>query len=465
MGIDNLLIELLQISSAPFSTAWYEQVADQLSRAVSCREVRIFRADLGQLAWCDLASGTMRCATRLVEESETHWRQAPSHNEPHYRDSALVLPLIRGRTRLGVVEIEPILSNDFPCRDWHPVAQLLGVLLENAILQHRLEQEMPYLRETVKMQGDLRTLTGAGDSMKRVRLAIQQVAATDSTVLILGETGTGKELVAQAIHQLSARRDRLLVKVNCAALNPNILTSELFGHERGAFTGATKRRLGRFEMAQHGTIFLDEIAELPPATQVLLLRVLQERTIERVGGNEAIPVDVRIIAATHQDLAAAVKEGRFRADLFFRLNVFPIRVPPLRERKEDIADLVQHFIHVFNRRMNKQVHGIDTAGFAPLLNYSWPGNVRELENIIERMMIIAPASTLTPDPSWFASAMAGPAATGTLRDLERDSIVAALQQSNGRIYGAGGAAALLGLKPTTLYSKMRRLDISRSGAN
>src|SRR5947209_18372858 len=203
----------------------------------------------------------------------------------------------------------------------------------------RFQQETAYLRGEAKTDRDLRELTGDSPAMKAVRLAIQQVGRTDSTVLILGETGTGKELVARAIHQLSPRRDRLLVTVNCAALAPGVIASELFGHEQGAFTGATRRRTGRFELAHRGTIFLDEVGELPPETQVMLLRALQERVIERVGGSGAVPVDVRVIAATHRDLAAAVAQGRFRADLFFRLNVFPISVPPLRQRREDIPDL------------------------------------------------------------------------------------------------------------------------------
>src|SRR5207253_2537767 len=205
------------------------------------------------------------------------------------------------------------------------------------------------------------------------RLAIQQVAKTDSTVLILGETGTGKELVARAIHQLSPRRDHLLVTVNCAALAPGVVTSELFGHEPGAFTGATRRRLGRFELAHQGTIFLDEVGELTPETQVMLLRVLQERIIERVGGSDAVPVDVRVIAATHQDLGVAMKQARFRSDLYFRLNVFPIQVPPLRQRREDISDLVKHFLRHFSRRMDKHIDHIKPDTLQMLTEYQWPG--------------------------------------------------------------------------------------------
>lgn len=346
--------------------------------------------------------------------------------------------------------------------------ELTALREENARLRERiveLEREIPYLREEIKHERDLRSLTGSSPGMKAVRQAIQQVARTDSTVLVLGETGTGKELVARAVHQLSPRRNHPLVTVNCSALNPQVLTSELFGHEVGAFTGATKRRIGRFECAHRGTIFLDEIAELSAEVQVLLLRVLQERIIERVGSNEAIAVDVRIIAATHKDLAVEVSEGKFRADLFFRLNVFPVRVPPLRDRCEDIPDLIQHFLHTFNRRLNKQVTRVSPDTLQIMLNYRWPGNVRELENLIERAMIVGAGDILQVDPSWLLtmpSAIDEKKGATTLQDAERRTIVAALEKSGGRIYGARGAAALLGLKPTTLYGKMRKHGISKN---
>jgi formate hydrogenlyase transcriptional activator len=328
----------------------------------------------------------------------------------------------------------------------------------------RLRRETSYLRDTAKAERDLRFLTGESGAMKAVRLAIQQVAHTDSTVLVLGETGTGKELVARAVHQLSPRRDHLLVAVNCAALAPGVIASELFGHEQGAFTGATRRRPGRFELAHQGTIFLDEVGELPPETQVLLLRVLQERVIERVGGGEAIPVDVRVIAATHQDLTAARTRGQFRADLFFRLNVFPIHVPPLRERREDIPDLVRHFLLHFGRRLGKSVEHVASATLKALMDYDWPGNVRELENIVERALIVTAGGTLQVDPHWLKPVRpeAGDEESGQgLAELERRAILDALAHCNGKIYGPGGAAAALGLKPTTLYGKMRKHHIPK----
>jgi formate hydrogenlyase transcriptional activator len=328
----------------------------------------------------------------------------------------------------------------------------------------RFQRESAYLRDEVKTDRDLRVLTGDSPAMKAVRLAIQQVARTDSTVLILGETGTGKELVARAIHQLSPRRDHLLVTVNCAALAPGVIVSELFGHEQGAFTGATRRRPGRFELAHRGTIFLDEVGELPPATQVMLLRVLQERVIERVGGSEPVAVDVRVIAATHLDLAAARNQGRFREDLFFRLNVFPIHVPPLRERREDIPDLVRHFLHHFGKRMGKAVTQAGAATLELLTDYRWPGNVRELENIVERAMIVTTGDRLQVEPHWLKPAQVEkviPEASPGLAEVERHAILDALERCHGKIYGPGGAAAALKLKPTTLYGKMRKYHIPK----
>jgi formate hydrogenlyase transcriptional activator len=335
-----------------------------------------------------------------------------------------------------------------------------------ALLQARLANEVVYLRDEIKAERGLRALSGESSAMKEVRRAIQQVARTDSTVLIQGETGTGKELVARAIHQVSPRRERLLVTVNCAALAPGLIASELFGHEAGAFTGASKRRIGRFELAHQGTLFLDEIAELAPELQVMLLRVLQSKTVERVGGAESIAVDVRLIAATHQNLAQAVTAGRFRADLYYRLNVFPIHVPALRERREDIPDLAKHFLQHFNRRMNKQVERIATPALDLLVRYDWPGNVRELENLLERAMIVTEGEVLDLDPNWLSSPLPSQpvAKAPLLREQEKQSILDALAHCDGKIYGADGAAARLGLKPTTLYGKMRKHGI-RTGSD
>jgi formate hydrogenlyase transcriptional activator len=335
---------------------------------------------------------------------------------------------------------------------------------ELTLLKARLEQENGYLRDEVQPAHAAAGLVGSSRALAEVRRAIEQVAPLDSTVLLVGETGTGKELVARALHDLGPRREHLLVKVNCAALAPGLITSELFGHEAGAFSGAARRRVGRFELAHGGSIFLDEIAEIPPETQVLLLRVLQERTIERVGGNEPLAVDVRVIAATHRDLPAAVAEGSFRADLFYRLNVFPIRLPPLRERPEDIPALVEHFLDRFARRMNKPAVRAGRRTLELLQAYHWPGNVRELENLVERALIVAAGDTLEIDPTW----LTGPAPAGggngaaSLAERERQAILDALTRSGGRIYGPGGAAAALGLRPTTLYGKMRKHRIRKA---
>ena len=340
-----------------------------------------------------------------------------------------------------------------------------------ARLKAQLEEENVYLQDEIKTEHNFANLIGDSRSMQEVRKAIEQVATVDSTVLILGETGTGKELIARAVHDLSHRRDHLLVKVNCAALAPGVITSELFGHEQGAFTGATKRRLGRFEVARHGSIFLDEIGEIPPETQVLLLRVLQERVIERVGGSEPIEVDARVIAATNRDLKAVVDEGRFRNDLFYRLNVFPIHVPPLRERREDIPALINHFIRLFERRMNKQITRVNRRTMELLMSYHWPGNVRELENILERAMIVTPGDTLEIDPAWLSATAAKSASSDrpltiaegalSMAEVERRTVLQALEVSGGKIYGPGGAAAALGLKPSTLYGKMRKHGIGK----
>jgi formate hydrogenlyase transcriptional activator len=340
--------------------------------------------------------------------------------------------------------------------------QLAEQQVEIARLRAQLERESVYLKEEIKADQNFSGLIGDSPPMQQVRRAILQVAKTDSTVLILGETGTGKELIARAIHKISPRRQHLLVKVNCAALAPGVIASELFGHEAGAFTGAAKRRLGRFEIAQHGTLFLDEVGEIPSDIQVMLLRVLQERVIERVGSHEPIPVDVRVVAATHRDLPAAVQRDHFRADLFYRLNVFPIRVPPLRERKEDIPALVDHLLRHFARKLSKGPAKINERTMALLTSYPWPGNVRELENILERALIVAENDRLHIDPAWL-SAPAPPNGSNQtgLADVERQTILNALVQTQGRIYGPGGAAQALGLKPSTLYGKMRKYHIER----
>jgi transcriptional regulator with GAF, ATPase, and Fis domain len=311
-------------------------------------------------------------------------------------------------------------------------------------------------------------IVGASNPLKVVLSRIAKVAPTDSTVLITGETGTGKELVARAIHRESARAERAFVSVNCAAIPRDLIPSELFGHEKGAFTGATQRRLGRFELADGGTIFLDEVGELLPDTQVALLRVLQERELERVGGGRPIHIDVRVITATNRDLEAGVANGTFRQDLFYRLNVFPIEVPPLRERKGDILLLVEYFIHRYAKKAGKSFQTVNKKSLDLLQSYSWPGNIRELQNVIERSIIVCETETFSVDESWLSRR---PSATGPkvqfdfsekLASQEKEMIEAALRETNGRVFGPSGAAAKLGMPGTTLDSKIKSLKIRKN---
>jgi transcriptional regulator with GAF, ATPase, and Fis domain len=310
-------------------------------------------------------------------------------------------------------------------------------------------------------------IVGASTTLSTVLARAAKVAPTDSTVLITGETGTGKELIARAIHTRSRRGQRALVSVNCAALAPSLISSELFGHEKGAFTGATQRRVGRFELANGGTLFLDEVGELPLDTQIALLRVLQEREFERVGGKERIKVDVRIIAATNRDLNAAQADGTFRSDLFYRLNVIPIQVPPLRERREDIAMLLEYFLHRYAKRAGKVFRSIDQHTLDFFRDYEWPGNIRELQNVVERSVILSSDNVFCVDNSWLPSIPCSQRKRQTHEDSDddsqhqRDTIESALAQSRGRISGPRGAAAILGLSPSILESLIKKLKIRK----
>jgi len=302
--------------------------------------------------------------------------------------------------------------------------------------------------------------------MRHVLKHVEKVAPADSTVLVLGETGTGKELIARALHRRSKRANRVFVRVNCAAIPQSLIASELFGHERGAFTGALQRRVGRFEAANGGTLFLDEIGELPMETQIALLRVLQEKEFERVGSNHPISVDVRLIAATNRDLPAAVAAGTFRQDLFFRLNVFPIAVPPLRERADDIPLLVEYFVERFAKAAGKTIRHIGRDTLDQLQRYHWPGNIRELQNVVERAVILSETQTFVVDESWLQSESAKPSPTrglSTLEEREVEMIEAALADTHGRVSGPSGAAAKLGIPRQTLESKIRRLGLDRYG--
>ena len=331
--------------------------------------------------------------------------------------------------------------------------------------EERTRNENLALREQIDRNSMFEDIVGSSDALRKVLRRVSRVASSDSTVLILGETGTGKELIARAIHKRSRRADRAFIGVNCAAIPPSLIASELFGHEKGAFTGATQRRLGRFEAANGGTIFLDEVGDLPGEIQIALLRVLQEREIERVGGNNSIPVDVRVLAATHWDLNALVAEGRFREDLLYRLNVVPIEVPPLRERAADIPLLVEYFIDRFGKRAGKKFKTINRKSLKAFQSYAWPGNVRELQNVIERAVILSEGETLAMEEGWLRPELRGnPKRSGTLHGSllkqEKEMIEAALAASQGRISGPSGAAARLGLPSRTLDSKIKRLKIN-----
>ncbi len=330
-------------------------------------------------------------------------------------------------------------------------------------LKDRLQEENVALREEVAHASMFEEIVGAAPALQATLTSISMVAPTDSTVLISGETGTGKELIARAIHKRSRRADRAFVTVSCAAIPAALIASELFGHEKGSFTGALQQRRGRFELAHQGTLFLDEIGDVPMDMQVALLRVLQERRLERVGGSDAIPVDVRIIAATNRDLPAAVAAGTFRSDLFYRLNVFPIEVPSLRQRLEDVPLLVAYYVERFAEKLGKRIDGIDKRSLALCQSYAWPGNIRELQNIVERSVILCTGGTLSIDDAWLTGRPGAREAAlpRTLEDQERELIEAALRRSRGKVAGAGGAAVNLGIPPSTLESKIRQLGIEK----
>ena len=377
----------------------------------------------------------------------------------------------------------PVRVNGNPGYEWTPPGSFdeLDSALKNFFVENQQSQErtlaakLPDERKTFRLGEPLRRedqfegIIGGSQSLREVFAQLKIVAPTDSTVLLLDETGTGKELVAHALHRRSARRDRPFVRVNCAAIPSGLLESELFGHERGSFTGAIARKIGRFEMAHGGTIFLDEIGDIPAELQPKLLRVLQEQEFERLGSTQTIRVNVRVVAATSRNLPQMVADRQFRGDLYYRLNVFPIRLPALRERSDDIPLLARHFVQGFARRMQKSIDHVSVESMNALLGYSWPGNVRELQNLIERAVILSPGkvlrlplSELNQHNSFADIPGQSPGSRLTLKDAEREHIIQALAETNWIIGGLKGAAARLGLKRTTLISKMQKLGISRA---
>ncbi|MCM3873154.1 MAG: sigma 54-interacting transcriptional regulator [Pyrinomonadaceae bacterium] len=334
--------------------------------------------------------------------------------------------------------------------------------------EEELQKENIALREEIIKTSMFEEIVGNSPALQQVLVRVAKVAPTDSTVLITGETGTGKELIARAIHKASKRSERAFVSVNCAAIPPSLIPSELFGHEKGAFTGATQRRLGRFELAEGGTIFLDEVGELPPETQVALLRVLQEHEFERVGGNRSIKANVRVIGATNRNLPETIAAGAFREDLFYRLNVFPIEMPPLRERREDVPMLVQYFIDRYARKEGKNIRKINKETRTLFEQYAWPGNIRELQNVVERSVIVSEGESFSVDESWLSRQplRTSPTSERELRQRvaaeEKQAIETALTESHGRVFGPSGAAAKLGIARSTLESKIKTLKINKN---
>jgi formate hydrogenlyase transcriptional activator len=387
--------------------------------------------------------------------------------------SAVSVPLASKGKILGTLNV----GSRVPARYGEAEASLLAAIgeqvalaIENllayeeiAALKARLEAENVYLQEEVRSEAAFGDVVGESPAILEILASVRNVAATDSTVLVLGETGTGKELIVRAIHAMSHRKDKILVKVNCAALPAGVIESELFGHEKGAFTGALTRKAGRFELANGGTLFLDEVGDLPLDLQAKLLRVLQDGEFERVGGTHPLKVNVRLVAATNRDLERAVREERFRADLYYRLNVFPIVLPPLRKRREDIPRLARHFAMLYASKMGKPVGPLGEDVLARLGAYSWPGNVRELQNVIERAVIVSPRGRFVLGD---VAALAPPGGAGrkparSLEEVERQHNVAILEETGWRVSGERGAARILGLKRTTLEARMKRLGIQR----
>ncbi|HMF48252.1 MAG TPA: sigma 54-interacting transcriptional regulator, partial [Candidatus Saccharimonadales bacterium] len=392
--------------------------------------------------------------------------------------SAICLPLIAHGRPLGTIVVASLKEDQFPEKDaalLRPIANQIAIAVENSLAfrqvverANKLSEEKLYLQDEIRTEYNFEEIIGESPALKHILQQLETVAPTDSTILIRGETGTGKELIARAIHHLSGRRERTLVKVNCAAIPTGLLESELFGHEKGAFTGAIAQRVGRFELAHRGTLFLDEVGDIPLELQPKLLRVLQEQEFERLGSTRTTRVDVRLVAATNADLTQKVADNQFRADLYYRLNVFPLTIPPLRERREDIPLLVRYFAQKYARRMKRPIETIPVKAMTALTEYHWPGNVREMENFIERAVILSrgselqiPVAELKPRNGIGTPQLAATNGFETLEHAEREHIVRTLGETKWVIGGPTGAASRLGMKRTTLQSRMRKLGIMR----
>jgi formate hydrogenlyase transcriptional activator len=406
---------------------------------------------------------------------ESRWPQLLERAKPYGVNSSCYLPLTTARRRLGVLIFACKQAGAYDTADvafLQQVANQVAVAVENGLafaeieaLKDKLHQEKVYLEEEVRTEHNFGEIIGESATLRRVLKQVETVASTDATVLIRGETGTGKDLIARALHDLSPRRARTMVKLNCAAIPTGLLESELFGHEKGAFTGAIAQKVGRFELAHQGTLFLDEVGDIPPELQPKLLRALQEQEFERLGSTRTIRVDVRLVAATNRDLAQMVGDGRFRSDLYYRLNVFPVVLPPLRERRDDIPMIARHFTQRFARRMGRRIETIPAAVMDALVAYPWPGNVREMQNVIERAVILSPGPALQVplgDLQPAATEARAPAGTPvTLADAEREHILGVLHETGWVLGGPKGAGARLGMARSTLQWKMKKLGISR----
>lgn len=475
----------------------FHDLAQRLHRVVNFEYMRLFLHDperhvmrLHALETPNQDCDVMGCQELPVDDSPGGWvwqRQEPlvvSHVEKESRftcvtemmlkqgiKSYCVVPLSSAQRRLGALGFGSAQAAAYDHADLEflrLVAKQVAVAVDNVLayreiteLKDKLAKEKLYLEDEIRTEYNFEEIVGESTALTRILKQAETVAPTDSTVLIQGETGTGKELIARAIHNLSGRRERTFVKMNCAAIPTGLLESELFGHERGAFTGAIAQKIGRFELAHQGTLFLDEVGDIPPELQSKLLRVLQEQEFERLGSTRTIKVNIRLVAATNRDLARMIADKQFRSDLYYRLNVFPITAPPLRERSEDIPLLVRYFAQQYARRMNKRIETIPTETMTALSQYHWPGNIRELENLIERSVILSQGPDLhVPTGELKAPTTAASDGEATLEAAERKHILRALQETHWVVGGSSGAAARLGMKRTTLQSRMRKLGIA-----
>ncbi len=456
-----------------------QEKEERLSRIIEGAMEAIITLDAkGQITlFNSAAEKVFRCrASVVIGQPFTHFLSEGLHEilDKYIEEPA---PQVSGRTAVWLPEGLTALRADgeaFPIEATLSRVESSGQPIYTLILRDinerkkseaersRLQELNLYLQEEVRDAHNLEELIGSSPALHKVMNAVQQVAATDAIVLVTGETGTGKELIARAVHNLSSRKDKPLVKLNCATIPKDLAESELFGHEKGAFTGALARKIGRFELADGGTLFLDEIGELPPDLQTKLLRVLQEGEFERVGGTHTLKVDVRIIAATNRDLKQCSEQGQFRSDLYYRVNVFPVHLPPLRERKEDITLLVSYFVQKYAAKYGKKITQVPGQTMQTLAQYSWPGNIRELQHLIERAVILTQGMQLEMG-EWFEEpSQAETFKVATLEEVERAHILRILEQTGWRVSGEKGAAHLLGLPPTTLESRMKKLGISRN---